>query len=66
MKLASLWKLIFLNDSDFKMIVCDKEHTLFHVNITPTTNVYHLPIEAKAWDVERISINGGEMHVWVK
>lgn len=55
-----------LNGSDFKMIVCDKEHTLFHVNITPTTGVYHLPIETKAWDVERISIKGGEMHVWVK
>lgn len=66
MKLSSLWKLVLLGDSDFKMIVCDKEHTLFHVNIAPTTGVYHLPIEAKARDVERISIKRGEMHVWVK
>lgn len=66
MKLESLWKLILLNDSDFKMIVCDKEHTLFHIDINPTKTMYQLPWEFKTMDVERISINRGEMHVWVK
>lgn len=66
MKLSSLWKLILLNDSDFEMIVCDSEHTLFNVKVDPTKTWYRLPMEAKVWDVERISIKGGEMHVWVK
>lgn len=66
MKMSNFWKLLLLGDSDFKMIVCDKEHTLFHVDVRPTTGVYHLPMEAKVLDVERISIKGGEMHVWVK
>lgn len=66
MKLASLWKLILLNDSEFKMIICDKEHTLFHIDINPTKTMYQLPWEFKTMEVERISINGGEMHVWVK
>lgn len=66
MKLASLWKLLLLGDSDFKMIVCDKEHTLFHIDIIPTKMLCQLPWEFKKMEVERISINGGEMHVWVK
>lgn len=66
MKLSSLWKLILLSDSDFKMIVCNKEHTLFHIDINPTKTMYQLPWEFKMWDVERISIKGGEMHVWIK
>lgn len=66
MKMSSFWKLVLLGDSEFRMIVCDSEHTLFHVDVTPTTGVYRLPMEAKAWDIERISIKGGEMHVWVK
>ena len=66
MRLSNLWKLILLNDSNFKMIVCDKEHTLFHIDINPTKTIYQLPWEFKTMDVERISINGGEMPVSVK
>lgn len=66
MKMSNFWKLLLLGDSDFKMIVCDKEHTLFHIDINPTKKMYLLPWEFKAVEVERISIKGGEMHVWVK
>lgn len=65
MKLVSLWKLILLNDSEFKMTVYNKECALFHVDVAPTVNVYHLPMEAKTWDIERISIKNNELYVWV-
>lgn len=66
MKMSNFWKLLLLGDSDFKMIVCDKEHTLFHIDINPTKTMYQLPWEFNIMEVERISIKGGEMHVWVK
>ena len=66
MKMSNFWKLILLSDSDFKMIICDKEHTLFHVDVSPAKTFYCLPGEFKTMEVERISIKGGEMHVWVK
>lgn len=65
MKLVSLCKLILLNYSEFKMTVYDKERILFHMDITPLTSIYHLPMEAKTWDIERISIKNNELHVWV-
>lgn len=66
MKLSNLWKLILKEDSRFKMIVCDKEHTLFHVDVDPTKALYRLPWECKTMDVERISIKESEVRVWVK
>lgn len=66
MKMSSFWKLVLLGDSEFRMIVCDKEHTLFHIDIKPTKVLYQLPWEFNIMEVERFSIKGGEMHVWVK
>lgn len=66
MKMSSFWKLILLSGSDFKMIVCDKEHTLFHIDIRPTKALYQLPWEFNIMEVERFSVKGNEMHVWVK
>lgn len=55
--------MILKEDSRFKMIVCDKEHALFHVDVDPTKALYRLPWECKTMDVERISIKESELYI---